>query len=199
MRIGLDLDNVISDFDKIIFEEMLKEDKNKRNSGIINPEAKYFTLGMFDWSNEEVCDFFANNMERMAKILPVRKNCKKVIDKLLEEGHEIYIVSNRVAPDYKEPEKTTIDWLRKNNINFTKLVISKGINKITEYNQLKLDIMFDDRDDACLQMRNDGVNCVLMLKKLNKNKAPKNMPYVKSWIDLYNYVNNKNNEEYYEK
>ena len=36
MRIGLDIDNVISNFDKKLMEELIKEDKNKRNTGIIN-------------------------------------------------------------------------------------------------------------------------------------------------------------------
>ena len=35
MRIGLDIDNVISNFDKKLMEELIKEDKNKRNTGII--------------------------------------------------------------------------------------------------------------------------------------------------------------------
>ena len=30
MRIGLDIDNVISNFDKKLMEELIKEDKNKR-------------------------------------------------------------------------------------------------------------------------------------------------------------------------
>lgn len=36
MRIGLDIDNVITDFDEKMLYEFLKEDKNKRNSGIVN-------------------------------------------------------------------------------------------------------------------------------------------------------------------
>ena len=36
MRIGIDIDNVIADLDKTFLEEFEKEDKNKRNKGIIN-------------------------------------------------------------------------------------------------------------------------------------------------------------------
>ena len=41
MRIGLDIDNVITDFDKKILEEFYKEDKNKRNKGIVNPDGNW--------------------------------------------------------------------------------------------------------------------------------------------------------------
>ena len=54
MRIGLDIDNVIADFDKEIFKQFLIEDKNKRNSGIINPKSSSVFYGMFDWSRDEV-------------------------------------------------------------------------------------------------------------------------------------------------
>lgn len=53
MRIGLDIDNVISNFDDILLKEYLKHDKELRNTGIINENAKYIREGMFDWSKEE--------------------------------------------------------------------------------------------------------------------------------------------------
>ena len=37
MIIGLDIDNVISAFDEKILQNVLIEDKKKRNSGIIKP------------------------------------------------------------------------------------------------------------------------------------------------------------------
>ena len=38
-----DIDNVIADLDKTFLEEFEKEDKNKRNKGIINKKAKHIT------------------------------------------------------------------------------------------------------------------------------------------------------------
>ena len=48
MNIGLDIDNVITAFDNSILKEFLLEDKNKRNTGIINKHAKHINNGMFD-------------------------------------------------------------------------------------------------------------------------------------------------------
>ena len=48
MRIGLDIDNVVTNFDKKILEEFYKEDKKKRNKGIVNPEGNWIK-NMFDW------------------------------------------------------------------------------------------------------------------------------------------------------
>ena len=51
MRIGVDIDNVLSNFNDELLKEFLIHDKQLRNNGIINKEL-YITRGMFDWSNE---------------------------------------------------------------------------------------------------------------------------------------------------
>ncbi|MBQ7141077.1 MAG: nucleoside hydrolase [Bacilli bacterium] len=191
MRIGLDIDNVITDFDKSILEEFIEEDKNKRNIGIINPYARHITSGMFDWSKEEIKDFYINNMERIAKTLPVRDGAKYYMDKLLEDGHEIYLISHRVYPDYNNPFAVTVEWLKENNINYTKLILSKSTDKSPECIENKIDIMFDDVVSNCLKLRDNGVNVCLMGTEYNQIYK-KDLPMVKEWSELYEKVNEMN-------
>ena len=49
MRIGIDIDNVISNFNENLLEEYMQYDKFLRNTGIINKEADYIRRGMLDW------------------------------------------------------------------------------------------------------------------------------------------------------
>lgn len=49
MRIGIDIDNVISNFNETLLNEYLLHDKELRNFGIINKNADYIRKGMFDW------------------------------------------------------------------------------------------------------------------------------------------------------
>ena len=95
MNIGLDIDNVITAFDSKLLKEILIEDKNKRNAGIIDKNAKHIMRGMFDWSELEMKQFFAKNMEKFAKDMIMRKNAKKYIDKLMADGHRIVLISHR--------------------------------------------------------------------------------------------------------
>ena len=53
MKIGIDIDNVISSFDNELLKEYLKHDKELRGTGIINENADYIRRGMFDWSEDE--------------------------------------------------------------------------------------------------------------------------------------------------
>lgn len=93
MRIGLDIDNVITDFDKKMLEEFLKEDKNKRNKGIINPNGNWIK-DLFDWSENEEKEFMNKNMEKFAKHLEPREDAKYYMDKLLDDGHRLYLISH---------------------------------------------------------------------------------------------------------
>lgn len=193
MRIGLDIDNVILNTDNLILKEMLKEDKNKRNKGIINKNAPYIFSGMFDWSKEEIEEFLVNNMEKIASNLKPIKDAKKYIDKLLEEKNEIYLISNRAYPYYKEPLKITKNNLKKNNINYTKLILTKTNDKSKECIDLKIDIMFDDRASNCLKLKEKNINCYLV-KTSYETRTFNNLEMVNNFKEIYLKIKEVQNE-----
>ncbi len=187
MNIGLDIDNVITAFDKTILKEFLLEDKNKRNTGIINKNARHINHGMFDWSQEEIDEFYNKQMERIANDLKPRYNCKKYMDKLLQDGHKLILISHRAYPHYQNPQQTTLNWLKKNNINYTKLILSNSPDKTNECKKHKVDIMVDDRASQCKKMVANGINCMLMFTKYNR-KEKDNLPFATSWKNLYREI-----------
>lgn len=67
MRIGIDIDNCISNFDDTLLKEYLKHDKELRNTGIINESPEYLRKGMFDWTEEEEKSFYNANREMIGK------------------------------------------------------------------------------------------------------------------------------------
>ncbi len=67
MKIGIDIDNVISNFNEVLLNEYLLHDKDLRDNGVINKNADYIRKGMFDWTEEEEKYFYKNNIERIAK------------------------------------------------------------------------------------------------------------------------------------
>ena len=190
MRIGLDIDNVISDFDKKILKEFYKEDKNKRNKGIVNPEGNGIK-NMFDWSSEEIDEFFNKNMEEFAKVLDSRENAKYYMDKLLEEGHSLYLISHRAYPHYTNPYEVTEKWLKENDINYTKLILSETTNKSKECKMYNIDVMFDDVRANCRMLKENGIKCYLMATKYNL-KDLEGLEVVKDWKELYEVVNHLN-------
>lgn len=188
MRIGLDIDNVIADFDKKILLEFYKEDKNKRNSGIINPNGNWIK-NLFDWSKEEIEDFFNKNMQRFAKDLEPRENAKYYMDKLIKDGHSLYLISHRAYPHYTNPYEVTEKWLKDNDINYTKLILSETTNKSKECKEYNIDVMFDDVRTNCQMLQDSGIKCYLMATNYNlKNLDGLNV--VNNWKELYEVINN---------
>lgn len=187
MRIGLDIDNVVSAFDEAILRELLILDKSKRNAGIVNKKAKHIVHGMLDWSRDEIEEFFAEHMEKIAGVLRTRQGAKKYMQKLKDEEHTIILISNRVFPDYKQPEKTTLDWLKKRKVPYDELIISQSPDKTPECKKYHIDLMVDDRAEQCKKMRANGVNCILMLTKYNRREK-EGLPYASSWKKLYEVI-----------
>ena len=107
-NIGIDIDNVISNFDEILLKEFLKHDAELRNTGIINKNADYITRGMLDWSKEELDSFYYANIERIAKSLKTLDKAQEYIKRLKEEGYGIYIISGRDNGEYSDAYQMTV-------------------------------------------------------------------------------------------
>jgi len=186
MRIGLDIDNVIANFDKTVLEEFKKEDKNKRNSGIINPKGRHVEY-MFDWTKEEAQEFFYKNMERLEEILEPREDAKLYMEKLIADGHELFLISHRVYPHYKNPKEVTLKWLEKYKIPYTKLILSKDTDKSLECIENKIDILFDDSINNCKAVLKNGISSCIMGTVQNKN-CKSDFERVENWEELYEKV-----------
>lgn len=195
MRLGIDIDNVISNFDSELLKEYIKYDKSLRNTGIVNKHAKYIRNGMFDWTDDEDKLFYKNNIERIAKKLGVIDGAKECIDKLHKAGHFIFIITGRDNGEYTDPYNMTREWLDKNNIYYDKLILTNAYDnkaktlKCKEYN---IDIMLDDSVRICSDCINNGIEAILMDTPYNRYS---NILRVKNWKEFYYYVSNYKNDK----
>lgn len=188
MRIGIDIDNVISNFDEMLLETYLIHDKELRNTGIINPNAKYIRTGMFDWSNEEELSFYKDNIECIAKKLKVKEKAKEYIDRLHNDGHFIYIITGRDNGEYSEPYNMTKKWLDENNIYYDNLILTDAYDmhaKSLECLKNDIDIMIDDSVRICSDLITSGITTILMDTPYNRKI---NIRRVKNWEEFYEVV-----------
>lgn len=186
MIIGLDIDNVISDFDGAMLKVFLDEDKNKRGKGIVDPNAHYLK-GMLDWSEEELEDWMKKTCEPYAKVLRLKPNAKKYIDLLMKRGHTVILITHRTQRYFLNPEEVTLKWLKDKKINYHKIVFSNSADKSVECFENGIDLMFDDRVGHVKMMIESGVNCVAVQTKYNKKQC-ENIPSVKNFKQIYEYV-----------
>ena len=190
MKIGIDIDNVISNFNDTLLTEYLLYDKELRNSGIINKNADYIRKGMFDWNENEETNFYKNNIERIAKKLGVIECAKEYIDKLHDDGHIICIITGRDNGEYTEPYNMTKKWLEDNNIYYDDLILTDAYDKHAKTKQClehNIDIMIDDSVSICSDCVENGITTILMDTPYNRYS---NIQRVKSWKEFYRYVLN---------
>lgn len=187
MRVGIDIDNVISNFDDVLFEEFLHHDEEIRNTGVVN-EQLYMTKGMFDWSKDEIKNFYHANIERIAKNLKVKDRAKEYIDKLQKDGHTILIISARDNGDYVDPLKLTLEWLKEQEISYDELILTQSpIQKVKVCQEKRIDIMIDDSITVCSNVEHVGTIPLLMSTPYNQNA---DIQRVSSWKEIYDFVLN---------
>ena len=146
MRIGIDIDNCISNFDDTLLKEYLKHDKELRNTGIINESPEYLRKGMFDWTEEEK-SFYNANIEEFVKKLKPLEDSSYYIKKLKEDGHEIYIITGRNNGEYTNPSELTKEWLAKYDIVYDRLIFTNAYDKHAKTEvclKNNIDLMIED-------------------------------------------------------
>lgn len=188
MKIGIDIDNVISNFNDELLKEYLKHDKELRNTGIINEDV-FIRYGMFDWTEKEETEFYKNNIERIAiKLKPIHR-ATETIKKLKEDGNEIIIISGRNNGEYNNPYKLTEEWLAKYNIVYDKLILTNAYNKEEKANVCKennIDIMIEDSTQTAINIEKVGTKVLFMNTRYNKNNE--NFEKVSNWKEIYSKI-----------
>lgn len=188
MRIGIDIDNVISNFNDELLKEYLKHDRKLRNTGIINGDV-FIRYGMFDWTEKEESEFYKNNIGRIAiKLKPIHR-ATETIKKLKEDGNEIIIITGRNNGEYTNPYKLTEEWLAKYNIVYDKLILTNAYNKEEKANVCRennIDIMIEDSTQTAVNIEKVGTKVLFMNTRYNKNNE--NFEKVSNWKEIYSKI-----------
>ena len=195
-NLGIDIDNVISNFDEVLLKEFLKHDIKLRNTGIVNEKADYITKGMFDWSKEELDSFYYANIERIVKSLDVIDEAQGYIRKLKEEGYGIYIISGRDNGEYTDAYQMTVNWLEDKKIEYDKLILTNSKSSIEKAKMClenDVTIMIDDSERILLEARNRGIIALLMDTPYNRIEG--NLKRVHNWKEIYEFIENFHKEK----
>ena len=192
MNIGIDIDNVISNFDEALLEEYLKHDKDLRGTGIVNKNL-HITEGMFDWTEKEEREFYLANIEGIVKTLNVKDGAKEYIDKLKQDGHNIFIITGRDNGEYTNPVEMTQKWLKENNIYYDKLIFTNAYKndkhgKTEKCFENNIDIMIDDSVHICKDCMENNITTLLMDRVVTRKE--KGMTRVKNWKEIYEFISN---------
>lgn len=187
MKIGIDIDNTITDTLPIIkkYCKMYNDTVVKRN--LTMHEDGVASYNLFDWTPEENQDFCMNYLEKAVLSAKVKENAAKVIKKLKNDGHKIYIISARIEPVFKTPYKSTEKYLKENNIVYDKLIVG-SLDKKPYCIEHNIDILLED-EPRYINDISPIIPVIVFDEIFNKQCVGNNIYKVTNWNQVYDLIN----------
>ncbi len=189
MRIGIDIDGVLTNDDDYILDCTSKYCYEKGLNSFVNPYA--YEYNKFNWDSKMIDDYRQKYFDEYVDNEPIRKFSNEVIRKLKSDGHEIFIITGRYLShdDNLEGEnmrKRIKIWLDKNGIIYDKLIFAEA-PKIPEIKENHIDIMIED-SPTTIPLIKDIVKVFCYDTRYNRNLSYDNVTRVFSWYDIYTKI-----------
>ena len=150
MKIGIDVDGVILDYEKELLVRAEIFDMEKcRGNGKIHLDA-YLVQDKYDWTENEKKQFIQENLREISQNAMIMAGAKYVLDKLREMGHQLMIISTRGIEGNDLIDIVT-EKLDEAKMKFDKY-FWKEKNKLKICQEENIDIMIDDNSVTCQKM-----------------------------------------------
>lgn len=162
MKIGIDVDGVLTDIEKFQLFYGKKFFKNKYDMEVKNPTA-YDIKQIFNCSDKQSKKFWSKYIWKYCIKQEMREYAKEEIDKLREDN-DIYIITSRVYTTDNGIKGALFRgmlkfWLRKNRFKYDKIFFCSEKNTSKEKLNIclkeKVDILVDDNPDNLLLIKKE--------------------------------------------
>ena len=194
MRIGIDIDGVLTDVERWQLDYGSKFYYERYQKEIVNFEG-YDTNQIFNVDDKLDEEFWRKYFKEYSLNVEARKFASEVIDKLKQDGHQIYIITARGSflshsadvMSIEENQQIVLNWLKNNHINYDKIIFSP---------EDKLDICKENNIDLMIEDKVDNINKISKIIPVicfhaGYNKVCKNSNIIRcySWYDIYSKIN----------
>ena len=186
MRIGIDIDGVLTDIEQWQLDCGGKF-FSKLNKSVVNKDG-YEITEIFNVSDELDSQFWNEYLYEYVTKEPSRKYASEVIKKLKDSGNEIYIITARYLTDRNTEDgqrmrKIVIDWLEQENIIYDKIVFAPE-DKLQICLENNIDVMIEDKV-ANIEKISTRLPVICFHAGYNKECKGKNIIRCYSWYDIY--------------
>lgn len=184
MRIGIDIDDVITDTSAEVKKYILEYDKN----GELSNHMQELMRG--DASIPAIKKFYDDNSIKIFENAKTKKDSADVINRLFNNGHEIILITSRGEKVFKGSKIVTLEYLKSHNINYTEILFdSHDKAKICE--EKKIDVMVDDSVKYCQEIKEKDIKSILFTSEVNKS-INVSLDRVNNWLELEKKINEIN-------
>ena len=190
MRIGIDIDGVLVDLERFVIDYGAKF--CKENNLPINIElGSYDESKMLNLTEEQTIEFWNKYIIYYASKYQAREFASEIVNKLKEEGHEIYIITARndygVPREYQGKMKEIVsEWLKDNNIGYDKIIYTEG-SKLPYCVGNYIEVMIED-SPRNIEELSTKITVLCFDCKYNEKLERDNVTRVYSWYDVYSKI-----------
>ena len=187
MKIGIDIDGVILDYERVLktYGDLYDFIELKKN-GIIHRNEHYLR-NRYDWTEEERMNFVNKYFLKLSKKTQLIPGAKDVIDMLHKENNELIVISARGGM-VEEMKDVAIDKFNEEGLSFDKYYWKQD-DKLEVAQQENIDFMIDDSYDVCKKLSENRIKTIYFrdkeMKKLEQNEYVKE---VSNWGEIYRYI-----------
>lgn len=190
MKIGIDIDGVILDYERVLktYGDLYDFIELKKG-GIINRNEHYLR-NRYDWTEEERMNFVNKYFLKLSKQTSLIPGAKDVIKMLQKEENEFIIISARGGM-IEEMKDIAIEKFNEENLSFNKYYWKQD-DKLEIAQKEQIDFMIDDSYDVCKRLSTNGIKTIYFrdkeMKKLEQNEYLKE---VSNWGEIYRIIKNE--------
>ena len=187
MKIGIDIDGVILDFEgELRVQSELNDVINLKRNSIINEKETFFQA-KYNWNESEINDFIEKQFLKVSSECNFKPGAVEVINLLKEDGHELIVISSR-GRLIKEMKDIAQRRLAEEGLKFDKYFFNaKDKAKICK--EENIDIMIDDYYKTCENLVENKIKTLYFREypcyELEENEYLKE---VHNWGEIYRYI-----------
>lgn len=188
MKIGVDLDGVIFDSEKLyrVCAELYEVQELRKNT-IINPKELTFQK-RYKWTEEETKEFINKYHMYIVNNSNFMPGAKTVLKLLKEEGNKLYIITARgaVEPEYIEITKQI---LRKNDLEIFDKCYWGITDKAKVCKEENIDLMIDDYIVNCEKVSEANIKTIYLKDAPSyEMEETQHLKVLYNWGEIYRYI-----------
>ncbi len=187
MKIGIDIDGVLTDMESFQLDYGSKYFYEKFNKKIVNANS-YEVKDIFNVSKQDDDRFWDELFLDYATKCKPRAFASEITKKIHDEGNEIYIITARYLPDNEHKNGKKISdvvktWLYDNKIYYDEVIISPE-DKYEICLKNNIDIMIEDNKNN-IEKLSKKIPVICYDARYNKDCIGENIYRCYSFYDLY--------------
>lgn len=189
MRIGVDLDGVIFDSEKLyrVCTELYEVLDLKENNIIDN--SKLMFQQRYNWTEAETKGFIDKYHEYIVRNANFMPGAKEVLRLLKSEGHELILITSRGNNDEEKYIKITEEIFKENDFEIFDKCYWAILDKAKICKEENIDLMIDDYNENCLKIAKEGIKTIYLKDspsyEINDNE---NIKTLYNWGEIYRYI-----------